>query len=51
MEGVEWVWDNGLLKAQKLDELKNTIKKASSKNLEEAKFNVFKSFINELVKK
>ena len=45
MEGVEWVWDNGLLKAQKLEEMKTTIKKASSKNLEETKLNVFKSFI------
>jgi hypothetical protein len=51
MEGVEWVWDNGLLKAQKLEEMKTTIKKASSKNLEETKLNVFKSFINELVKR
>jgi hypothetical protein len=50
MEGVDWVWDNGLLKAQKLEEIQKTIKKASSKNLSEAKVNAFKSFINELVK-
>ena len=50
MEGVEWVWDNGLLKAQKIEEMKTTIKKASRKNLEEAKLNVFKKFIDELVK-
>ena len=31
MEGVEWVWDNGLLKAQKLEEMKTTIKKTSRK--------------------
>ena len=51
MEGVEWVWDNGLLKAQKLEEMKRTIKRTSSKNLDEAKLSVFTSFLNELVKK
>jgi hypothetical protein len=50
MEGVDWVWDNGLLKAQKLEEIHESIKKAPSKNLSEAKVNAFKSFINELVK-
>jgi hypothetical protein len=50
MEGVDWIWDNGLLKAQKLEEIQKTIKKAPSKNLSEAKVNAFKSFINELVK-
>jgi len=51
MEGVEWVWDNGLLKAQKLEEMKKTIKRTSSKNLDEAKLSIFASFLNELVKK
>ncbi len=51
MEGVEWGWDNGLLKAQKLEEMKKTIKRTSSKNLDEAKLSVFASFLNELVKK
>jgi len=50
MEGVEWVWDNGLLKAQQLEEMKTVIKKTSRKNLEEAKLKVFKNFIDELVK-
>jgi hypothetical protein len=50
MEGVEWVWDNGLLKAQKIEEMKTTIKKTSRKKLEEAKLKVFKNFIDELVK-
>ncbi len=51
MEGVDWVWDNGLLKAQKLEEMKKTIKRTSSKNLDEAKLSIFASFLNELVKK
>lgn len=50
MEGVDWVWDNGLLKAQKLEEIHKTIKEAPSKRLTEAKINAFKSFINGLVK-
>lgn len=48
MEGVEWVWDNGLLKASKLDEIKSCIKKAPSRRLEEVKLNAFKNFLNSL---
>jgi hypothetical protein len=48
MEGVEWVWDNGIIKAQKVEELKQSIAKASSKNLKEAQLKAFKSFFNEL---
>lgn len=48
MEGVEWVWDNGVLKPQQVEEMKNTIQKASKKNLEEAQIKVFKQFINSL---
>lgn len=48
MEGVEWVWDNGVLKPQQLEEMKSTIQKTSKRNLEEAKIKVFKQFINSL---
>jgi hypothetical protein len=48
MEGVEWVWDNGILKAQKIEEMKRTIEKASKRNLEEAKLKVFQDFIRSL---
>jgi hypothetical protein len=48
MEGVEWVWDNGVLKPQQLEEMKKTIQKSSSKNLEEAQLKVFKQFIRSL---
>jgi hypothetical protein len=48
MEGVEWVWDNGVLKPQQVEEMKKTIQKASSRNLEEAQLKVFKQFINSL---
>lgn len=45
MEGVEWVWDNGVLKAQKMEEMRNEIKKASSKNIQETKIKVFEQFM------
>lgn len=46
MEGVEWVWDNGLVKAQKIDEMKKTIKSTSKRELEEAKLAAFKNFLS-----
>lgn len=48
MEGVEWVWDNGMLKAQKIEEMKAVITKTPSRHLEEAKLLVFESFLNQL---
>ena len=48
MEGVEWVWDNGILKAQKLEEMKKEIQKTSSRNLEEQKIKVFSEFLRSL---
>ena len=48
MEGVEWVWDNGILKAQKLEEMKKEIQKTSSRNLEEQKIKVFAEFLRSL---
>jgi len=51
MEGVDWVWDNGIIKVQKLEEIKEEITKASSKSLEKVKIQVFESFINQLSNK
>jgi hypothetical protein len=48
MEGVEWVWDNGILKAQQIEEMKKEIQRTPSRRLEEAKFNAFKQFIDSL---
>ena len=48
MEGVEWVWDNGLLKAQQIEKYETEIKKASSSKLEEAKLRVFTDFLSKL---
>ena len=46
MEGVEWVWDNGLLKAQDVERAKANIQKASSKQLEEVKLREFKNLLS-----
>jgi hypothetical protein len=50
MEGVEWVWDNGMLKAQKLEQAKRHINEAaakvSKKELEEAKIRVFQRLLS-----
>ena len=58
MEGVEWIWNNGVLKAsapQKAEELvqvaevhKKVIKKASKSELSEAKVRVFQHFLSKL---
>lgn len=52
MEGVEWVWDNGILKAssqqQMLEDIKEEIKKTPSRRLDEAKLHAFKRFLNSL---
>lgn len=49
MEGVEWVWDNGILTAQKLEEMKKQIDKSvRSRDYEQVKIQVFENFIKSL---
>ena len=48
MEGVEWIWDNGLLKALDVDRARDNIRKASSKGLEEVKLSEFKNLLSKL---
>ena len=48
MEGVEWIWDNGVIKAQKIEDYKNENRRAKSQKLQETKLNVFKSFLENL---
>lgn len=50
MEGVEWVWDGGILKAQTAEAMKESIVKAKSKDLEKVKIQVFEQFFKELSK-
>ena len=46
MEGVEWVWDNGILKAQQLEKYETEIREASSKELSSVQEKVFKDFLS-----
>jgi hypothetical protein len=48
MEGVEWVWDNGLLKPQQIEKYETEIRKASSSRLSEAQQNVWQDFLSNL---
>ena len=48
MEGVEWIWDNGLLNAQDVERARNNIQNAPSKRLEEVKLNEFKNLLSKL---
>ena len=52
MEGVEWVWNNGVLKAKELEIAKKHIdeaaRKVSKKELEEAKIRVFNHFLSNI---
>ena len=48
MENKEWIWDNGVIKAQDIEEYKEHIKEAKRLKLAEAKLKVFKNFIEKL---
>jgi Prohead core protein serine protease len=48
MEGVEWVWDNGVIKQKVIEAHKEEIKKASKADLAEAKIRVFQHFLSKL---
>jgi hypothetical protein len=48
MEGVEWVWDNGLIKAQHIDEMKKTIESTPAIRLDEVKSELFRRFLTQL---
>jgi hypothetical protein len=46
MEGVEWVWDNGVIKAQQVEQIHKSVKRASRADLEEAKIAAFEKFLS-----
>ena len=48
MEGVEWIWDNGVIKAKKIEEYKHSIARARTHKLQEVKLNVFNDFLKNL---
>ena len=48
MEGKEWVWDNGIIRSREIDSYRKLVEKASIKELEETKLDVFKRFMSKL---
>ena len=48
MEGVEWIWDNGVIKAQKIEEFKHSIRRAKTHKLQEVKLRAFSDFLENL---
>lgn len=46
MEGAEWVWDNGILKQQAIEEYKEEIEKTSKHDLEEKALKLFNDFMS-----
>ena len=50
MEGKEWVWENGILTARKIDTNKKHIRSATKNDLEEAKLYAFADFLSNFMK-
>ena len=48
MEGVEWIWDNGVIKAKQIEEYKHSIARARTHKLQEVKLSVFSDFLKHL---
>ena len=48
MEGVEWVYENGILKARDVEEIRDSIKSAKHNKLQEVKLNAWKRFVENL---
>lgn len=51
MEGVEWVWDNGILKQQQIESYKNVVdSRVGKRDYEETAIKVFEHFLSSLRK-
>ena len=48
MEGAEWIWDNGVLRQQTIDEYKTIIQKTSRRDLEENTLSLFNDFLSKI---
>ena len=48
MEGVEWVWDNGLLREVQVEKIKNYVSESTRFNMEERKLKAFEYFLRSL---
>ena len=48
MEGVNWVWDNGIIRRQDIEEIETEIKRTPAKGLPNAEIKAFKNFLSKL---
>ena len=48
MEGVEWFYENGILKARQIEQMKHELSSAKLNKLEEIKLNLWKRFVENL---
>ena len=46
MEGVEWVWNNGIIEAQTIEQMETEIKKTPRSDLYETQVREFKNFLS-----
>lgn len=46
MEGVEWVWNNGVIEAQEVEKMETEIKSAPTKHLYETQVREYKNFLS-----
>ena len=46
MEGVEWIWNNGIIEAQVIEEMETEIKSAPKKHLYETQIREYKNFLS-----
>lgn len=46
MEGVEWVWNNGIIEAQEIEQIETEIKRAPRADLYETQVREFKHFLS-----
>ena len=48
MEGVEWYYESGILKAKEINKMQNELRTAKLNKLEETKLNLWKKFVENL---
>jgi len=46
MEGVDWVWNNGIIEAREIEKIETEIKRTPSRALAEAKVREFENFLS-----
>ena len=48
MEGVDWIWNNGIFVVEDLEKIETEIKRTPQKHLAEAEIRAFKNFLSKL---